>query len=920
MPDIYQLFLEKFTTFTEIQKLAIPIIKEGKNCIISAPTGNGKTEAALLPVLENLGKNREAPGIRAIYVTPLRALNRDLEKRLVWLCGEMGISMASRHGDTTTTERSKQASAPPSLMITTPETLQNLFFSPRLRHSLQNIKTVIIDEAHELYYNKRGAQLAVALERIEEISGPFQRIGISANIGDPEKVSYFLFGKRPYEIIKVKTPKKLSIKIEMPTIPQRPHPEFAQAFSLDDKSLARIERISDLINTSGASIVFANTRQAVESLGSKLIYLNRLEGTNSIGIHHSSLDKQERIEIENTFKEGKLNAIIATSSLELGIDIGRVDHVIQYGSPKQPDRLIQRIGRGGHREGETSNGHIITSGILESAESASVASAAQSGILENKNIEDCPYDVMINQITAMILEHGKIKTEAVKRIFLRTSTFSNLKNEKFEEALKLGEDLHLFKAVEGELSISSRTRKYFYGNISVIPDSPRFYVKEAVKNRIISTLDEKFVHSYLDQNSTFITKGTPWKVISIEENTIFVEQSQDLESAIPDWEGEDIPVSYEIARKTMNLLNYPSEVSDNLDRNTLKALSVFSEQQRENFVFKEENVIIEELENYIIVYLPLGKLANEYLARIISGLIATSVHDRAYVKSTPYVILIDCRQLMKIPNMQKVFNTLINIDSETMKSFIEKSELFRYKFIQIAKLSGIIDKKAAITKNTANRIVEFYKGTLIYEETIRDLEKNYLDSHTVGNFLGKIRKGTITFETRTTESPLTREILYQALNYREFLSAISPGKEEIAAFEEKFATKEVVILCTFCSLQFSHKINLSENTKLKCKRCGSTMLSIYEEAYVQALKKKQEGKKLSPADRQAYSNAISETGMISAYGDRAIVALLTYGVGTVTASRLLRMVRPDKDKFIKDLIEAQKTFIKNSKFWKTAGK
>ena len=920
MPDIYQLFLGKFTTFTEIQKLAIPIIKEGKNCIISAPTGNGKTEAALLPILENLGNRREDPGIRAIYVTPLRALNRDLEKRLVWLCGEMGITMASRHGDTPTSERSKQASSPPSLMITTPETLQNLFFSPRLRSSLKNIKTVIIDEMHELYYNKRGAQLAVALERIEEISGPFQRIGISATIGDPGKVSSFLFGKRQFEIIKVKTPKKLSIRIEMPGIPQRPHPEFVQAFSLDDKSLARIERISDLIKTSGASIVFANTRQAVESLGSKLIYLNRLEGTNSIGIHHSSLDKQERIEIENTFKEGKLNAIIATSSLELGIDIGRVDHVIQYGSPKQPDRLIQRMGRGGHREGETSKGHIIVSSILEAAESASVTIAAESGILENKNIEVCPYDVMINQITAMVLEHGKIKTEDIKRILLRTSNFSDLKDQKFEEALKLGEELGLFNSKEGVLSVSSRTRKYFYGNISVIPDSPRFFVREAIKNRIISTLDEKFVHSYLDLNSTFITKGTPWKVINIEENTIFVEQSQDLESAIPDWEGEDIPVSQEIARKTMGILNDPSEISNKLDKNTSKDLRDFSERHRKDFLYEEENITIEELEDYVIIYLPLGKLANEYLARTISGLVAASVHDRAYVKSTPYVILIDCRQLMKIPNMQKVFNTLINIDSETMKSFIEKSELFRYKFIQTAKLSGIIDKKAAITKNVANRIPEFYKDTLIYEETMRDLEKNYLDSHTVGIFLEKIRKGKITFKTRTSESPLTREILSQALNYREFLSAITPGTEEIKAFEEKFKAKEVVMLCTFCSLQFSHKIDLSNNTKLKCKRCGSPMLSIYEEAYDAVLKKKQEGKKLSSAERQAYSNAIAETGMISAYGDRAIVALLTYGVGTVTASRLLRMIRPDKDKFIKDLIEAQKTFIKNSKFWKTTGK
>ncbi len=915
MPDVYRLFFERFTKFTEIQELAIPVIKSGKNCIITAPTGSGKTEAALLPILEALEKGKGNSGIVAIYVTPLRALNRDLEKRLIWLCKELGISLASRHGDTPVSERAKQAANPPQLMITTPETLQNLFLSPRLRHSLKNTKVIIIDELHELYYNKRGAQLSVALERIEELSGPFQRIGISATLGNKRAVSTFLFGKRPHEIVAANSQKKFAISIEKPAAPKRPHPEFAQAFSLDDEALSRIERIADIIKESGASIVFANTRQAVESLGSKLIYLNRLEGMDTVGIHHSSLDKQERIEIENSFKEGKLDAIIATSSLELGIDIGRVDHVVQYGSPKQPDRLVQRIGRGGHREGETSKGHIIVSGIMEALESAAVSIAAESGILESKEAEECPYDVMMNQIVAMVLEHGKIKAKDAERILKKSSAFSKLEGEKFNGAIKLAEELRLLKARDGEISVSARTRKYFYGTISVIPDSPRFYVKEAVKNRIISTLDEKFVHSYLDLNSTFITKGTPWKVISVEENTIFVEPAQDLESAIPDWEGEDIPVSYDIAERTMNLLSDPSTVSGKMDKDTFKSVLKFSELQKSFFNASEQKVIIEELEGHILVHLPLGKLANEYLSRIIAGLVATSIHDKAYVKSTPYVILIDCRNLMKTPDMQKIFNAIININHEARNSFIERSELFRYKFIQTAKLFGIMDKKAAITKNVANRLVEFYKDTVVYQETLRDLNKNYLDSRTVDMFLEKLRQGKVAFETRYGESPLTKELLYQALSYREFLSAVTPGKEEIAEFEEKFKTKEVIMLCTFCSLQFSHKIDLSQNTKLTCKRCGSPMLSIYNEGYDAAVERKLSGKKLTREEREAYSNAIIETGMISAYGDRAIMALLTYGVGTVTAARILKMVKIENEKFIKDLIEAQKTFIKNSKFW-----
>jgi ATP-dependent Lhr-like helicase len=915
MSDVYSLFLERFEKFTEIQELSLPVIKAGRNCIITAPTGSGKTEAALLPILEMLEKQNGRSGIFAFYITPLRALNRDLVKRLEWLCGELGISMSSRHGDTSQKERKLQAANPPHLIITTPETLQNLFLSPRVREAMKSTRAVIVDELHELYHNKRGAQLAVALERIEELSGPFQRIGISATIGNLDAVSSFLFGKREREIVKAKARKRFEISIEMPSVPKRKHQEFEQVFSLDDGALARIERISDIINSSGATLVFANTRQVVESLGSKLVYLNKLEGVDSVGIHHSSLDRQERIEIENSFKEGKLKGIIATSSLELGIDIGRIDHVVQYGSPRQAVRLMQRIGRGGHREGEVSRGHILVSGVLDALESASAVLAAENDKLEKNEIEVEALDVLLNQITAISLEYKKIEVGKVYSIIKRASPFMKTSLETFEKVLKFGNDLHVIRVDSGFVFLSSRTRKYFFANISVIPDSPRFLVKDVVKNRVISTLDEKFVYNYLDVGSSFITKGIPWKVLSIEEDTIFVEAGGDYESAIPDWEGEDIPVSYNIASSAIGLLGDRKTLETTLDEDAYKRVSKFIDVQSKYFLPSERRIFVEELDEYIIVYTPLGKQANEFLARIIAGLMATGAKDRLFVRSTPYAIIIDCRYLRRMPDIRQVFNALTKTDASATFSFVESSELFRYKFVQIAKLFGVIEKKNALTKSMANRIIDFYKDSVIYEETVRELKKNYLDSQITTDFIDRLRKRECDLELRSGESPLTKEILRSVLHYREFLSRTPAGEEEIKAFEDRFREKDVLLLCTFCGFQFNHRILLEDSKNIECRRCKSPMIATYNDDYGNAVLKKIEGKKLDRKEREDYGNAIKETGMISAYGNRAIVALMTYGVGLVTAARVLKMIRPERKYFIKDLIDAQKTFIKNSKFW-----
>jgi ATP-dependent Lhr-like helicase len=923
--DIYKIFLDKFGEFTNIQKKAIPTIENGENCIITAPTGTGKTEAAILPVLKKISLEDKG-GVNAIYITPLRSLNRDLLKRLELLCKALGISIGIRHGDTPKKDRVTQSRKPPQLLITTPESMQNLLFTKNLRDSLRNLDVIIVDELHELYYNKRGAQLAVAIERVVELAGNFQRVGISATVGDVKNAALFLCGNRPCTIVSDDNEKKIELRVEMPSVMKKDYTKFREVFALDNEATARIERLKELIQSVNESIVFVNTRQVAESLGSKLLYLDKMEDFGPIAVHHSSLDKSERIKVEDDFKNGRIKSIIATSSLELGIDIGGVDLVIQYGSPKQITRLLQRVGRSGHAVHGKAIGDVVVASIIDSIESTAIVKLAYERVLEKSSMEKNPLDVLANQIVAITLEYKSIKEEKLFEILSRAQPFVSLQMETFKSVVNLLSKLHLIKTDKGIIFRSGRSISYFIENISVIPDVTRFIVRSITGNNIISTLNEKFVANYIDDGSTFITKGLPWHVIGIEKDTIFVEPSTNLEAAVPDWEGEDIPVSYEVATAAYKLLSGHgiNEIEKFTDNATLAKIDKFRIEQKKYFTPKENEIAVEEFGDYIIIYLPLGKLANELFARIIGSLFTSEVGFGVNVRATPYAIVIDISAAKHRPNTKRILSLLKNQDFHRIlngNSLIYSSELFRYKFIQIAKLFGIIEKKATVTKNIANKLIDFYKSTPVFDETLRDLYKNYYDLDNVLSFEKRLKEGIMDFVVFSFPelSPLSNEILKSSYHYKELMLPLLPGSEEVKQFVDGMKNKDVDLLCTFCGFRFSKKISgVNEGSGIACPNCKSTMISVFKPEYGEVIDKVIKGEKLKRYEKETYSEALSSAGLVQEYGDKALIALSTYGIGVKTAARVLKMLRTEYNFFVIDLIDAQKNYIKNRRFWKDA--
>ncbi|MEM3153687.1 MAG: DEAD/DEAH box helicase, partial [Candidatus Bathyarchaeia archaeon] len=543
-----------FSKPTLPQVLAIPHILAGENVLLIAPTGCGKTEAVLLPVFSNFIQHRDERGVKIIYVTPLRALNRDLLKRLSFWASRLGMNVEVRHGDTELKMRRKQAISPPNMLVTTPETLQAVLPGVRMKEHLKHVEWVIIDEVHELASSKRGTQLTVALERLNEVAGKeFQRIGLSATVGNPEQVAQLVAGtNRSVRVIQASLSKGYKYTVEYPA-PTDADYELAGKIGMSPEGTARIRRLSELVDSHRSTLIFVNSRTVAEMLGHRFTQLGR----NDIAVHHGSLSKEERIQIEDDFKTGVLKAIICTSTLELGIDIGSVDLVIQYLSPRQVCSLIQRVGRSGHRLDMLSEGVILTAFPDDLLESLAAVKNAYNGKIEPVLIHENALDVLAHQVAGILMDKGSISIDKLLVILRRAYPYRHLAKQTLLEVIRFLASINQIKIEEEEkvLRKTRKTRSYYYENLSMIPDERRYPIINILTDRRIGTLGDEFMALKARVGLNIIVRGKVWRIVQIEDETgtVYVVPSEDPFAAIPGWDGEMLPVPFDLAQETGKL-------------------------------------------------------------------------------------------------------------------------------------------------------------------------------------------------------------------------------------------------------------------------------------------------------------------------------------------------------------------------------
>ncbi|MCA9811969.1 MAG: DEAD/DEAH box helicase, partial [Nitrosarchaeum sp.] len=381
-----------FDNLTEIQKKASPIVLQKKDCLIIAPTGSGKTECSVIPVF-SLVKNSKKPGkIKTLYITPLRALNRDVFRRITKYAHANELSIEIRHGDTTQTARRKITENPPDVLITTPETLVILLTQKKMLDALSELEWIVIDEVHELLSSERGAQLSLSIERLQITTKfPLTKIGLSATVGNFEEAGKFVVGsKRKCQIIRDSSVRKYDVEVE-----------YVNG-SISDVVDRIIEYVKEQ-NLDSPVLLFTNTRGEAEFLASIL----KEKSPINIELHHGSLSKEVREDTEISLREGKHGIVVCTSSLELGLDIGSVELVIHYGSPRQVSKLVQRIGRSRHNRDASARGLIITNNSDDEFEARAILDRIEEGSIEEQKIHNGSLDVLAHHLVGLTMQMGE---------------------------------------------------------------------------------------------------------------------------------------------------------------------------------------------------------------------------------------------------------------------------------------------------------------------------------------------------------------------------------------------------------------------------------------------------------------------------------------------------------------------------------
>jgi ATP-dependent Lhr-like helicase len=936
-----------FSEPTLPQILAFPPVLEGKNVLLIAPTGTGKTEAVLLPVFSKIveNKNQDQGGIQVIYITPLRALNRDMFKRLTFWSERLGITVEVRHGDTEMKIRRKQALKPPQMLVTTPETLQAILPGSQMRRHLSNVQYVIIDEVHDLAESKRGAQLAIALERIFEATGKeFQRIGLSATVGNPEEVAKFIAGtNREIRVVQAVLAKNYRYHVEYLTPSEKDY-ELAAKLETTPEASARIRRLTELIDTHKSSLIFVNSRTIAELLGHRFDQLNR----NDVAVHHGSLSKEERTNIEDAFKDGTLKAIICTSTLELGIDIGKMDLVIQYMSPRQVSSLIQRVGRSGHSVERLSEGVIITAHPDDTLESMAAVENANKNRLEPVLFHKNALDVLAHQIAGIIMDRENINQTELLKIINRAYPYSTLTAEKLQEVIQFLESMHKFRLdEEGKvLRKTGRTREYYYSNLSMIPDEKRYPVINIITDRKIGTLGDEFMTLHARVGLHFIMRGKVWRMVQIndETGTVHVVPAEDPSAAIPGWDGEIIPVLFDLAQQTGEMREKigkllkegkkPEVAAEELatelktDKATLlEAALEIDEHLKSGAPLPTQNrIVIEAVDRYIVVHACFGEIIN----RTLGGIFDSVLSEREAITgwwTDGYRILIETTRKVSRPEIEGLPKELFDLTDERVDdaflNYVNSKFPFVSRMKAIAERFGAMPRgKTLAMSERGEKLKAAFEGTPIYDETLREAMMDKVDLQKTKQIMHEIeeRKITVTAFARETPTPLAYHILTQYADTAELMAPERVILSNIDRMKHAIEARTAKLFCMNCGT-WTKQIRIKDLLdEPQCENCKSRLLTLLYlsqdiEKLKEDLQKRREGKKLNSEELKELSTARRKADLILSYGKKAVRALQVKGVGPETASRILGKMHPNDEQFYLDLLKAKIQYLRTREFW-----
>ncbi len=803
-PLVREWFKGRFNGFALPQRYAINNIHSRINTLISAPTGSGKTLTAFLSIINELvslsDKGELEDRVYCIYVSPLKALNNDIEKNLneplrgmeELYGGDLGIRVAVRTGDTTSYEKSKMLKKPPHILITTPETLSIVLNAPRFRDLLADVGWVVVDEIHSLAENKRGVHLSLSLERLQNHAGMFCRIGLSATISPLEEVAGFLVGYHNTEvrdcwIVDVNYIKKLDMKVLTPV----PNLIDTTQRELQDSMYSLM---SKLISEHKTTLVFTNTRSATERVVHNLKQRFPEQFMEDIGAHHSSLSRENRVNIENRLRDGKLKCVVSSTSLELGIDIGYIDLVILLGSPKSVARALQRVGRSGHRLRSVAKGRIIVMDRDDLVECSVLLKNALEGKIDRIRIPLNALDVLAQQLYGLCIEDVQ-NIENVYHLVRRSYCYRNLSREDFDSVISYLageyvelEERNVYAKIwvnydRGVMGRRSKLARLIYStNVGTIPDETSVKVK--IGRQGIGKIEESFLER-LGRGDIFVLGGNTYRFLYSRGQTAQVVPANSSIPTVPAWFSEMLPLSFDLAveiGRFRRLLEERLERKESreqildyidnylyVDRNSANSIYGYL---REQFLYArvptDRRIVVEHYrgfrgEKYVVFHTVFGRRVNDALSRVIAYMVSKRGGRDVVISLTDngFYLSSGDRRLQ----VEQAFEDLRSLDFRSvLLKAVDRTEVLARRFRHCATRSLMIlrrykgRKKSVGRQQVGSRILMSFLRRVspdfpILRESRREVVEDFMDVEHALEVMEKVRAGDIDVVYVSTDVP-----------------------------------------------------------------------------------------------------------------------------------------------------------------------
>ena len=742
----------------------LKLSENGYDVLLVAPTGGGKTLAGFLPSLNDLINNKpKKNNLHTLYISPLKALTIDVHRNLTSPIEDQGldIRVETRTGDTSAYKKNRQKVLPPDMLMTTPESLALLLSNKDSKDYFKNLKYLVIDEIHTLVNTKRGDLLSLNLSRINSISPDCKRIGLSATVKNKHAVLKFLTSKKKAKTLNVEETSVPKIDI-LETNNRVPWSGHMASYAIRD--------IYQKIKKSSLTIVFVNTRAQAELVFNKLWQEN--DNNLRIAIHHGSLEKEIRRKVESLMSLGKIDCVVATSSLDLGIDWGDVDLVVQIGSPKGISRFLQRIGRSNHRFDEPSNALLVPSNRFEYLECLSAINSIKNKLLDETKEKKGSLDVLAQHILGVACSEPFQVDELYNQV-INAWPYRNLTKIKFFEVLefvknggyslkhyeqysKIGVNKDKFYAIKNK-SIRNRYRL----NVGTIVES--YMLKVKLGNRTLGQVEEWFIEG-LNEGDTFLFSGRVLEYQSISNNNVIVKSTSHTQPKIPSYAGGRLPLSTELSIEVRKLLskkkfwkNFPNQINE-----WLKLQSKFSNLPSLNGLLVETfpRLMRGKKRFFLICYTFEGRNANQTLGFLMSKKMQRIGYKPISFVATDYALAI--WSINEVTDVNIILNDDLMLDD--LYEWLEETPLLKKNFRDAAIISGLIERSIPGQKKTGKQVL--FNSDLIFnvlkkhepkhlllEVAREDSYRGLIDLDRLSEFLKRIEKN-IAHEKLDRISPL----------------------------------------------------------------------------------------------------------------------------------------------------------------------